>query len=485
MLFMALSASVTSAEETQPFALEALFETSHMTLSSFDIDNLQTPNPSSRFGSMRAGIEARYDWGALDINLGIDALTFRLHGDPSNLGQSLGSNTYRERIDGDAKLLWLPRTAAIGYTSAIGRFQCGQQTSHWGLGLLINDGRDRQRFGLARNGNTNLRCLYATKPITSLPKLNLFLTGDAVYRDDNAQWRLGDRAYGGSIGIRYGEHSSQIGLLTSLRNQTDRTDYLYPESERTKLEVMVIDIFWRHQLYQGAVEVQWEGEIATIAGHTDRPYLEETYENGARVQSLGGATSISGLWQQNLLQLEVGYASGDNDPTDRVIRNFAFHSSYGMGLIFIDQVMPALSARAVDRVNDPSLIDVTPPSLRFLVNQGGFQGSGYVSPTAEIELPWGLNLRTTYFYFAGGPALVDIYQSNLNGGYNTSYGGQVATGASIGHEVNFRLGYTWSNDDTGQIRLHAESGVFLPGPALDGVIDSPIYALQLTTLVEI
>ena len=92
---------------------------------------------------------------------------------------------------------------------------------------------------------------------------------------------------------------------------------------------------------------------------------------------------------------------------------------------------------------------------------------------------------TTYFYFAGGPDLVDIYNSNLNGGFNTTYGGEAATGAPIGHEVNVRLGYDASPSKSRRVRFNIEAGTFIPGDDLKGVIDDPIHVLQLTTHIQL
>ena len=485
LLLVGLLTSVAHADTNQTLEFTAYSDIYHTNLSSFSIDDQGSPNPTQQFGALRLGVGANYNAGAFGIELAADMVSFRLYGDTSPLGLNLGEDTFREPIHDGADPLWLPRTAVVQYRSGIGVFRCGQQTAHWGLGLLINDGRQRERFGAAFNGSTSMRCLFATKPIASIPTLTLLLTGDAVYRDDNAEWQLGDRAYGGSLGIRYGQNENQLGFLTSLRNQKDRTDPRSVTEQRTHLKALVADIFWQQTYTIGSQSVLWEGEIATILGDTNRPYLDETYEDGASIQSLGAATAISSTRGGHEVRLELGYASGDNDPTDDTVRHFAFHSSYGMGLIFVDHVMPALSARAVDRIDDRELINVTPPSLRFLVNQGSLQSTAYVNPTLKFKLPWDFNVTATYFYFAGGADLVDIYNSNLNGGFNTTYGGQTADGGPIGHEVNVRLGYDVSLSSQRRLRINAESGVFIPDAALNGVIDDPIYALQLTTHVQL
>ena len=110
-----------------------------------------------------------------------------------------------------------------------------------------------------------------------------------------------------------------------------------------------------------------------ILGHTTRPYLEETFEDGAEIRIWWHDTRYCpSSPDQNAS--EIGYASGDNDPMDSTMRTFNFHSSFGVGLVLVDHVLPMMSARSVDRINDESLLDVTPPSLRFTVNQGTATG---------------------------------------------------------------------------------------------------------------
>ena len=80
---------------------------------------------------------------------------------------------------------------------------------------------------------------------------------------------------------------------------------------------------------------------------------------------------------------------------------------------------------------------------------------------------------------------MDIYNSNLNGGFNTTYGAQAATGGPIGHEVNVRLGYDITFAKAGRVRINAEGGAFMPGDALLGVIEDPIHVLQFTSHIQL
>ena len=160
----------------------------------------------------------------------------------------------------------------------------------------------------------------------------------------------------------------------SLLGLKNRLDPHHPAETKTELTSFVSDLTWQHPFNLGRQQVEWVGEIALILGHTTRPYLEETFEDGAEIRAFGGMTRATVPLAPIKMHLEIGYASEDNDPMDSTMRTFNFHSSFGVGLVLVDHVLPMMSARSVDRINDESLLDVTPPSLRFTVNQGTATG---------------------------------------------------------------------------------------------------------------
>ena len=80
---------------------------------------------------------------------------------------------------------------------------------------------------------------------------------------------------------------------------------------------------------------------------------------------------------------------------------------------------------------------------------------------------------------------MDVYHSNLNGGFNRGYGGESASGSPIGHELDIRLGYDLSFSEVGRLRFNLEGAVFVPGAALRGAIDTNIHAVHLTTHVQL
>jgi hypothetical protein len=189
----------------------------------------------------------------------------------------------------------------------------GQQSFLWGTGMLAHDGATAPDFGDAQQGSLVYRAAFATQPDTTT---RVFVAGDLVASDDNADYTLGDRAYGAAVGLRW-DPSPRLGagLLTSWRAQTDREDPRRPGDARSRVDVLTGDLYLKWQASSG---LTLESETAITAGTTTRPYLEETRGERSDVRALGAllrAAHERADWRLTT-KLDVGFASGDNDPRD-------------------------------------------------------------------------------------------------------------------------------------------------------------------------
>ena len=136
-----------------------------------------------------------------------------------------------------------------------------------------------------------------------------------------------------------------------------------------------------------------------ILGHTTRPYLEETFEDGAEIRAFGGMTRATVPLALIKMHLEIGYASGDNDPMDSTMRTFNFHSSFGVGLVLVDHVLPMMSARSVDRINDESLLDVTLSESQVYGESRHSDRLSYLNPGIEWSISKDTQFFVHYLYF--------------------------------------------------------------------------------------
>ena len=85
-----------------------------------------------------------------------------------------------------------------------------------------------------------------------------------------------------------------------------------------------------------------------------------------------------------------------------------------------------------------------------------------------------------YLYFENTADLVDLYQTQLKGGFNANYSGEQPGSRSLGHEIDIRLTHLakWQTGSTrtGRLSTFIEGGVFIPGDGLRQVISEPIFA---------
>ena len=79
-----------------------------------------------------------------------------------------------------------PRYLYLEYNSPIGLFRVGQQGSHWGMGILANDGDHPTLFGDYQRGALVERVLFATTPMGKGTPLTIALAGDLVFEDNTA-----------------------------------------------------------------------------------------------------------------------------------------------------------------------------------------------------------------------------------------------------------------------------------------------------------
>jgi hypothetical protein len=303
---------------------------------------------------------------------------------------------------------------------------------------------------------------------------------DLVLRDDNADLYAGDVATQGILGVRSDFPRWRVGLLGVARYQRDREDPYHP-LEHPETVAFPVDAYARVQLNDtGATHTfGLEAEGVMVRGWTERSYTDATWVDGARLASAGfvararydhndaGLTAV----------LEAGGASGDNDGRDDVVRTFSMHTDHNVGLILFEELLPMLSARAIDRAGDPALTGVPSPGGRFAVNQGQVQNAVYAYPTVRWRVSEAVELRGGWMTAFSAGDLVDVYESAKNGGYNVTYGGQSPGTRALGHEAllgtrtDLLLGST-------RLELGAEGAVFLPGSALDGLDLGPLVTAR-------
>jgi hypothetical protein len=375
-------------------------------------------------------------------------------------------------------------------TTPIGVLRVGQQGSHWGLGILANDGDHPTLFGDYRYGALTERILFATKPGGKDSDVIVAIAGDLVYRDNTARLTRGDQAFQGVLAALYEKGPNQVGVYAVYRNQTNDKQSLQPYFPYTEgLEVGVLDATGRF-----AVPVQGDpdwflfggAELATIFGSTNILRTQNQALEGSRttVRSYGGAVQLGFVnrgtcscdvtpkgdpieFGRLAAQVEIGYASGDADPYDGTQRRFVMDPNHKIGLVLFDEVMRFQTARAATAAQDPLLTNAERPTpgVELLPTNGGIAGAQYINPTFVYRPGRRLDLKAGMVVAQTTADYVDPYRLATQGGY-VNYRGGDSKKHDLGMEIDAGFEYRAPLEYGMTLQLGMQGGVLFTGGAL-------------------
>lgn len=373
-----------------------------------------------------------------------------------------------------------PRALWIEWRAPFGRLIAGQMTSQWGLGILANDGHsrwtdtlarpseERMRFGDRSNGDIVERVAFAVPPVALFSDAawarRLLLVGafDVVFRDENASLLAGDLALQAVVSISYRADAWRVGAYVVYRDQEDDAG--------TTLTATVVDGFAQWRLaFDDDMALTLAAEAVVTTGHTDRVETERA-RDGLDLLGFGAALRVSFDWPATGFypQLELGFASGDNDRGDDVNRSFTFDPDHRVGLVLFQQVLARMSARAVDQVSDPARRAVAPVGHEWLPSNGGVTNAFYLFPTVTYRpLRW-LSVRFGLLYALAPADVIGPYASAKQGGFAANYLGGTSGAGSLGVELDGAVDFVWTWEGLFTVRAGVEGGVLFPGDALDG-----------------
>lgn len=350
----------------------------------------------------------------------------------------------------------------------------GAMTSHWGLGLLANDGAHGWSPGSAlfsdpRGGDRVLRAMLATGPHTEHALL-VFAAIDSVLADDVL---IGDdEAWQAVFGALLGPAAApwQLGLYGVYRVQEAG------DGDRT--EIGVLDLYARIEHAASAFALRAELEAAVIFGTTelapspDHP-RHDVLQTGLALR-LALDACLGGV------ALDVLYASGDPAWDDDTQSGFKADRNFDLGLLLNDVVLAARTARTPIRASDPELVAVPAEDLERLPTRGAatntlsFFPRGWLRPLDGLELYGGLLVALS------ASEESDAFNARLAGGSSrNALGGRPSTLLATEIDVGVRAsGLFWGT----RLTLGLEGGVLFPGAGLsgpDGLGEDPIWGGRL------
>lgn len=381
-----------------------------------------------------------------------------------------------------------PRYLYIEWTSAAGVLRVGQQGSHWGVGILANDGDHRSLFGDYQRGALAERVFFATQPFGRGSPLTVAAAGDLIFEDNTADLiDEGDRALQAVLAVMWRTKRAELGVYGVFRGQSREqtsTGAQTPFTEETRVGVLDVTAKVNDRVPGARAYVYGEMEAAAIVGSTT--YLRGAYDAGAdpkapapleaeAIRSFGAAVTAGvvrvkgrGRSQFGSLVVEVswGYASGDADPYDGVSSRFVFDPNHNVGLVLFDQVLAWKTARAATLAGSPGLVRRPAPGLQFLPTNGGVAGATYLNPKVVVR-------PMAWLDFKGGAVIaqttadfVDPYHAGVLGSY-ANYDGGDERSHDLGLELDLGVDARLDVSDLMTVELGAEGGVLFPGRAFD------------------
>ncbi len=342
----------------------------------------------------------------------------------------------------------------------------GFQTSHWGLGLLANDGDHgwtpgSAYFGDPRGGDRVLRSTISTGPWTR-GRVVLTFGYDVVQGDDVI---LGDDEATQFIAAAVVNHGKPrtVGMYAAFRDQEA------PDGKKT--EVAAIDLYgkWTGRI-RGKVKYTTELEWALVTGTTELAPTPEKSEHDVLQMAVAARLGFDfgGLGTV----LDFIYASGDRNFDDGAQNSFKADPNFEMGLLLYRYVLATTSARSAVTAADPDLVGVPSEDLdRYpfrgsVTNTVAFFPRAWWRPVAGLEVYGGPLIAFTNVSYA------DPRESRFEGGRPTNpFGGE--PGAYLGTELDLGVRYRVIAFGS-ELTLGLEGGVLQPGDALADADDETI-----------
>jgi hypothetical protein len=309
----------------------------------------------------------------------------------------------------------------------VGLLRVGRQGSHWGMGLLANDGNglDNDLFGENKYGSTYDRVIFATRPVDVVTTVASMVSPKAKPVSFPLVTAIGvDRLVEDPL-IQYYGYSCSIDNpddgcpqledhdVTEERDEDRRTDtwWVDPRDDvfemiyvlmykndgqkfgknlvgdvtlgtyivnrmqaETESNVLIVDAYGKFEL----AGVLAEAEILSITGETRAitlqnadPEAEDPLYKQAAI-----AGGVARLGYQNELftgLMEAGFASGDDDVTDENFTGRPIHPDHNVGLLLYEEIISRVTATGWGE------------DARGLWSNGGVYNSKYIYPNVRFR----------------------------------------------------------------------------------------------------
>ncbi|MDP2307197.1 MAG: hypothetical protein Q8P18_14320 [Pseudomonadota bacterium] len=346
----------------------------------------------------------------------------------------------REGVGLFAGRSFVPRRISVDGRLGVVGVEAGLVTSHWGLGMLANDGAHDPEFGRADFGDRVIRVRVATRPIAGKP-LTVVLAGDRVVEDETATWSPffgGQSAWQGIASAIWGEVGApRAGIYGVYRHQT--------EADGLRVtEVGVLDLYVDAPLTIPGWSLRVAGEGAGIVGSSSRGQSYNA-KDGLVVQSAGALALVDArpdalrdVFPTRFIA-RAGWASGDGNPDDGFSNDFTFDRDLGVGMVLFDELQGAVDAAAYAQLTDPEHSGGAPDGAEVLVAEGAVRHATFVQPVVGVTpRPW-LDLKVGALFAWNTSPISQPFATFRNGGVPANHLGETTSGYWLGTELDWAV----------------------------------------------
>ncbi len=361
------------------------------------------------------------------------------------------------------------RASLMQYLHLIG----GAVTSHWGMGLVANDGThgwepSNAQFNDPRGGDRVIRAMLASGPHTKRHQIFAAVGVDVpadfptyAYDDlgvnvpaDDVSFE-GDEAFQVVAALVYGRDKPNTAGVYFVRRHHEA------DSGGT-VDVNVLDATAKVTLdLTDDLALKLEGEVAFIFGEsTLAPSPEHPSHDVLQLGGAARATLDAGIAGG---VIDFLYASGDADLDDDTQSGFKVDKNYSMGLLLYRHVLAAQTGNGPVRASNLDIVGVPPQDVERFATRGSASGTIALFPKFFVRPLDGLEIYGGPLFAWTTASLLDPFNTKLAGGAprNVLDG---TPGDYLGTELDLGVRYRIIAADT-ELTIGVEGGALFPGDA--------------------
>lgn len=396
-------------------------------------------------------------------------------GSPTLPGDRLPGSRFDQVLpaEGWLGLGWGPKA---GHNAV--QVRAGLMGSHWGLGLLANDGRPEQAggwFQVPQVGDRVMRLALVLTPWrgTDSPLRGLVISAGADEVVDDDVLISGDKARQIVGAVRMFLAADQsVGVYYAARDQEG------PGGRG--LQVHALDAAADLAFSQGWGVLRLQAESALIIGKTSLAPTPEFPEHDVLQGAVYGR-GIAEVGKSLRFELDAGWLSGDTSLDDGSVTAFRADPNFQVGVLLFPQVLAFQSGRARLRASDPDLVGQPNDDLDRLATGGAATSAIVLFPKAGAKFGDHAEVFGGALLALAPSPLTDPRASRtVGGGQAYNFLGQEPDGLVLGTEIDLGVRARLPLKALGgDFVATAEAALLLPGGALAG-LDEVVPGGRLT-----